>query len=206
MFAEQLKRTRQSRHYSQAEIASKLGVTQQAIAKWETGVSTPSPTSISKLSDILGISTDVLLKGAKDISPVGHDFLDAPAEYSIPAVGKIRPYGKSYIFEEQYGSAWAYVPNPNEYIYYILDDDAMVPRIMTGDTALIHYQQRLCAGDIGLFIYSPYPIGFIAQYKQVGSSLVLHFFNSNREDLVAKSNLLDHLFIIGKVVETRTKW
>lgn len=37
MFAEQLKRTRQSRHYSQAEIASKLGVTQQAIAKWETG-------------------------------------------------------------------------------------------------------------------------------------------------------------------------
>ena len=103
-------------HYSQAEIASKLGVTQQAIAKWETGVSTPSPTSISKLSDILGISTDVLLKGAKDISPVGHDFLDAPAEYSIPAVGKIRPYGKSYIFDEQYGSAWAYVPNPNDHI------------------------------------------------------------------------------------------
>ena len=175
MFAEQLKRTRQSRHYSQAEIASKLGVTQQAIAKWETGVSTPSPTSISKLSDILGISTDVLLKGAKDISPVGHDFLDAPAEYSIPAVGKIRPYGKSYIFEEQYGSAWAYVPNPNDYIYYILDDDAMAPRIMTGDTALIHYQQRLCDGDIGLFIYSPYPIGFIAQYKQIGSSIVLPF-------------------------------
>lgn len=39
MFAEQLKRTRQSMHYSQAEIASKLGVTQQAIAKWETGSS-----------------------------------------------------------------------------------------------------------------------------------------------------------------------
>lgn len=75
-------------HYSQAEIASKLGVTQQAIAKWETGVSTPSPTSISKLSDILGISTDVLLKGAKDISPVGHDFLDAPAEFSSLLLGK----------------------------------------------------------------------------------------------------------------------
>ena len=175
MFAEQLKRTRQSMHYSQAEIASKLGVTQQAIAKWETGVSTPSPTSISKLSDILGISTDVLLKGAKDISPVGHDFLDAPAEYSIPAVGKIRPYGKSYIFDEKHGSAWAYVPNPNDYIYYILDDDAMAPRIMTGDTALIHYQQCLCDGDIGLVIYSPYPIGFIAQYKQIGSSIVLPF-------------------------------
>lgn len=169
-------------------------------------ISTPSPTSISKLSDILGISTDVLLKGAKDISPVGHDFLDAPAEYSIPAVGKIRPYGKSYIFDEQYGSAWAYVPNPNDYIYYTLDDDAMAPRIMTGDTALIHYQQRLCDGDIGLFIYNPYPVGFIAQYKQVGSSIVLHFFNSTREDFVAKSNLLDHLFIIGKVVETRVKW
>ena len=105
-----------------------------------------------------------------------------------------------------HGSAWAYVPNPNDYIYYTLDDDAMAPRIMAGDTALIHYQQRLCDGDIGLFIYNPYPVGFIAQYKQVGSSIVLHFFNSTREDFVAKSNLLDHLFIIGKVVETRVKW
>lgn len=82
----------------------------------------------------------------------------------------------------------------------------MAPRIMAGDTALIHYQQQLCDGDLGLFIYNPYPVGIIAQYKQVGSSLVLHFFNPNREDLVAKCNLLDHLFIIGKVVETRAKW
>lgn len=38
MFAEQLKRTRQSRHYSQAEIASKLGVTQQAMLAFTVNV------------------------------------------------------------------------------------------------------------------------------------------------------------------------
>lgn len=107
MFAEQLKYARHSRHYSQAEIASKLGVTQQAIAKWETGVSTPSPTSISKLSDILGIPTDVLLKGAKDISPVGHDFFDTP----IPSL----PLGKSDHPESHIFSTSNMVPHGHTY-------------------------------------------------------------------------------------------
>lgn len=61
MFAEQLKRTRQSRHYSQAEIASKLGVTQQAIAKWETGLSVPDAGMLVRIAGALDTTVNDLL-------------------------------------------------------------------------------------------------------------------------------------------------
>ena len=41
MFAERLKMARKAKKYSQAEVSRLLGVTQQAVGKWETGRSTP---------------------------------------------------------------------------------------------------------------------------------------------------------------------
>lgn len=96
-------------HYSQAEIASKLGVTQQAIAKWETGVSTPSPTSISKLSDILGISTDVLLKVPRTSPPLVTISLMLPP--SIPSL----LLGKSDHTESRIFSTNNMVPHGHTY-------------------------------------------------------------------------------------------
>ena len=43
MFAERLKEARKAKRYSQAEVSRMLGVTQQAVGKWETGRSTPDP-------------------------------------------------------------------------------------------------------------------------------------------------------------------
>lgn len=43
MFAKRLKEARKAKKYSQAEISRMLGVTQQAVGKWETGRSTPDP-------------------------------------------------------------------------------------------------------------------------------------------------------------------
>ena len=43
MFSERLREARKAKHYSQAEVSRLLGVTQQAVGKWETGRSTPDP-------------------------------------------------------------------------------------------------------------------------------------------------------------------
>mgnify|MGYP002235488297 CR=1 FL=1 len=37
MFSERLREARKAKHYSQAEVSRLLGVTQQAVGKWETG-------------------------------------------------------------------------------------------------------------------------------------------------------------------------
>ena len=42
-FSELLKQCRKQKGISQAELASKLGVTQQAVGKWESGKSSPTP-------------------------------------------------------------------------------------------------------------------------------------------------------------------
>ena len=47
--------------YSQEGLAERLGVSRQAISKWETGEATPDAERIIVLAAALGISTDTLL-------------------------------------------------------------------------------------------------------------------------------------------------
>ena len=52
MFADRLKEARKAKKFSQAEISRMLGVTQQAVGKWETGRSTPDPQTVARLAEI----------------------------------------------------------------------------------------------------------------------------------------------------------
>ena len=49
-FAELLKQCRKQQGMSQAELASKLGVTQQAVGKWESGKSSPDPSTVARIA------------------------------------------------------------------------------------------------------------------------------------------------------------
>ena len=62
MFAERLKEARKAKRYSQAEVSRMLGVTQQAVGKWETGRSTPDPQTLARVAAYFKVSTDYLLK------------------------------------------------------------------------------------------------------------------------------------------------
>ena len=48
--------------WSQEELAERLGVSRQAVSKWESGQSVPDLTKILKLSEVFGVTTDYLLK------------------------------------------------------------------------------------------------------------------------------------------------
>ena len=47
-FSELLKQCRKKQGVSQAELASRLGVTQQAVGKWESGKSSPDPSTVAR--------------------------------------------------------------------------------------------------------------------------------------------------------------
>ena len=57
---------RKRMHMTQDQLAEKLGVTAQAVSKWENDQSCPDITMLPKLAEIFGISTDELL-GIKKI-------------------------------------------------------------------------------------------------------------------------------------------
>lgn len=65
-FREVLTRTRKARGLSQEELASRLGVSRQAVSKWETGDAQPDLARLVALADALEISLDVLTGRRED--------------------------------------------------------------------------------------------------------------------------------------------
>jgi len=62
IFAEKLIMLRKKLGISQEELAYKIGVSRQAVSKWESEESIPSLDKIVSLSELFGVSTDYLLK------------------------------------------------------------------------------------------------------------------------------------------------
>lgn len=63
MFAENLKKIRKDKGYTQEELAKKLNVVRQTVSKWEKGLSLPDVDILSKIADILETDVNVLLGG-----------------------------------------------------------------------------------------------------------------------------------------------
>lgn len=206
MFSDRLKQARKRKKLSQAELSRQLGVTQQAVGKWETGRSTPDPVTVARLAELLDTTTDVLLglQQPDFAPPVGQrtPYNESP----IPVVGTVRAGYGALAFEEDYGTEYACVKDPDNYFYLVVKGDSMEPRISDGDLALVHRQPTLENGELGVMVYGTDGEGTLKKYLRRGNAVVLHPFNPAYEDLVIKVEELDHLYIAGKVVETKTKW
>lgn len=59
-FADALRLRREERGLSQAEVADRLGVGQQAVSQWESGQSLPRPSRIAQLSVVLQVDMEQL--------------------------------------------------------------------------------------------------------------------------------------------------
>ncbi|MGN0983216.1 MAG: LexA family protein [Gemmiger sp.] len=209
MFADRLKQARKAKGISQAEVSRQLGVTQQAVGKWETGRSTPDPQTVARLAELLGTTADVLL-GLQQVTvsagAVGRNAFSRYTQCLIPVVGTVRAGYGSLAFEEDYGSEYACVKDPENYFYLVVKGDSMEPRISDGDLALVHRQNTLDNGDLGVMVYGTDGEGTLKKYIQRGNAVVLHPFNPRYDELIIKGEELDHLYIAGKVVETKAKW
>ena len=60
-FGQRLARLRREKGLTQEEIAEKIGISPQAVSKWENDVSSPDISIIISLSEILDVTTDELL-------------------------------------------------------------------------------------------------------------------------------------------------
>ena len=61
MLSEQLKQLRIAAGYSQYSFAEAIGVSQSAVASWESGVRLPKFATLKKLADFFNISVDCLM-------------------------------------------------------------------------------------------------------------------------------------------------
>jgi repressor LexA len=205
MFPQRLKQLRKEMGLSQKSLSEHLGVTQQAVGKWETGRSSPDPTTLARLAELLETSADYLLGISEQPAEPAAPSLPY-AESPIPVIGTVRAGYGSLAFEEDYGVEYACVKDPANYFYLVVRGDSMEPRIQDGDLALVHRQDTLESGDLGVIIYGDEGEGTLKRYIQRGNSVVLQPFNPNYSELVIKGEDLNRLHIAGRVVETKTKW
>ena len=80
-FGEKLQELRKSRGWTQEQLASEIGVSRQALSKWESGSTVPDTENVIRLAVLFGVSTDYLLLDA----PAPREEADsAPAQFSRP--------------------------------------------------------------------------------------------------------------------------
>ena len=62
IFSEKLYLLRKNKGYTQEELAEKLCVSRQAIAKWESGQSFPDVANLIQISDLMNVTVDYLVR------------------------------------------------------------------------------------------------------------------------------------------------
>ncbi|PGC24859.1 transcriptional regulator [Bacillus pseudomycoides] len=63
----QLKKFRESKNFSQEDVARKVGVTRQAVYKWESNKSYPDIDNLILLSELYEVTIDELIRGSEDV-------------------------------------------------------------------------------------------------------------------------------------------
>ena len=78
IFSEKLLVLRKSKGYTQEELAEKLHVSRQAVAKWEAGQAYPDIMNLIQISSLLNITVDYLVKDQDcSVAAAGNELTDA---------------------------------------------------------------------------------------------------------------------------------
>ena len=84
-FGEKLRSIRKRAQMSQEKLAEKLGVSRQAITKWETDMGLPEIENLMAISALFDIPVDELLSGQKDGTEKTDYLFESVTEYDIDA-------------------------------------------------------------------------------------------------------------------------
>ncbi|WP_342718969.1 helix-turn-helix transcriptional regulator [Bacillus paramycoides] len=69
---QQLKKLRESKGFSQEDVAKKIGITRQAVHKWENDKSCPDIENLILLSEMYNVTLDELIKGNRNLKEKIH--------------------------------------------------------------------------------------------------------------------------------------
>ena len=87
ILADKIIELRKKNGWSQEELAEQLGVSRQSISKWEGAQSVPDMNRIIKMSEVFGVSTDLLLKDELELEKPQ----ERPATTALTATTDIPP-------------------------------------------------------------------------------------------------------------------
>lgn len=195
------------------ELAHKMGYKDKSsISKIENGKADIPQSKIAAFADALETTPAYLMGWEEQPAPaasreptVPPGFEPMPAMDVVPLVGRIA-CGTPITAEENIEQMVCVPSRWHSTFTLTCKGDSMEPRIHDGDLALVHRQDTLENGDLGVLIYGDEGEGTLKRYLQRGNCVVLQPFNPAYKEMVIKGEELNHLHIAGRVVETKAKW
>ena len=94
-FGERIYNLRRKSGLSQEEFAIKLGVSRQAVSKWETGQSVPDSEKAAAIGAYFGVSLDWLINGTETAEPAAQPVAEPEKQPAIvPEASEVKPVKK----------------------------------------------------------------------------------------------------------------
>lgn len=191
-----IKELRIKKGITQNELAGLCGVHQTAVSQWENGRTLPDKQSLVTLSDIFGVSVDLLM-GNKNPSA---------RKNLIPVLGYVRAGMPIGTYEDilEYVEVSDKMAATEDYFGLRVTGDSMMPRICEEDIVIVHKQDYIESGEIGVVLVNDLD-ATIKKVIKKGTSLTLVPFNPSYEPMIFSPEEIVTLpvRIIGKVVELR---
>lgn len=82
---ERLYQLRKKNGLTQADVAERLGISRQAVSRWEIGAAVPTVEKLKELSELYGVSLDCLMPGNSHIPDGGSQLINARNNKDEPA-------------------------------------------------------------------------------------------------------------------------
>lgn len=197
VLSSQLKKYRSVAGLSQAELAKMIGLSQQAIARWETEKSTPDPDTLIQLSSIFGITVDELLgKGVKIKKGVKIPILGSVVA-GIPVSAITDILGYEEITAEK--------ADKGEHFALKVKGESMSPYLMPGDIVIVREQPDVESGEMAIVLING-DEATVKRVKKTTDGIILYGYNNivyqpheySNEEIESLP-----IRIIGRVVEIR---
>lgn len=83
-FGQKLQQLRKARGWSQEKLAEQLGVSRQAVSKWEVDAAQPDVQNVLQISSLFGVTVDYLLREEESAIPGTKKEPTAPEPFEEP--------------------------------------------------------------------------------------------------------------------------
>lgn len=103
IFSEKLQLLRKSKGFTQEELAEKLNVSRQAVAKWESGQSYPDIMNLIQISNMMNVTVDYLVRDQEcSVMPVSAERNDVDEIIDFRLEANVNTYvgGEQFAGEE----------------------------------------------------------------------------------------------------------
>lgn len=202
-----LKRLREEKEMTQAELGKALEISPSAIGMYEQGRRTPDIPTLKKIASYFNVSLDYLLgnspaKAAQQQS--------AGRGVRIPVLGRVVAGIPIEAVEEilDYEEITPELAATGEFFALQVKGDSMLPKLEEGDVVIVKKQADVETGDIAIVLVNG-DEATIKQVKKVNGGIMLYGFNPDVYEPHFYSNQqIEELpvRILGKVIESRRSW